>query len=100
MSLELIPPMLGVFGLAIAFVIYAWIAKQKVTNEKVEKIGRQIHIGAMAFMRQEYRIMLIFIVVLAAAIAFSDLGVQYHDCLYSWRGMFCGCWLHWYVYGN
>ena len=76
MSLELIPPMLGVFGLAIAFVIYAWIAKQKVTNEKVEKIGRQIHIGAMAFMRQEYRIMLIFIVVLAAAIAFSDLGVN------------------------
>lgn len=76
MSVELIPPVLGLFGLAMALFIYAGIARLKVTNEKVASIGHQIHIGAMAFMRQEYKILLMFIVVLAGAIAFSDLGVK------------------------
>ena len=76
MPLELVPPLLGVFGLVIAFLIYVMISKQKVSHPKVISIGNQIHIGAMAFMRQEYRILMIFVVVLAALIAFSDLGIN------------------------
>ena len=76
MSLELVPPLLGVFGLVIAFIVYAIIVKQKVTHEKVASIGHQIHIGAMAFMRQEYRILAIFVIVLAVAVGLSDLGTD------------------------
>lgn len=76
MSLNAVPILLGVFGLAIAFFIYAVISKQKVMEGKVTAIGHQIHIGAMAFMRREYTIMLAFIAVLAIIIAFTDLGVN------------------------
>ena len=87
MSLQLVPILLGGFGLAIAFVIYLVIAKQKVTNEKVASIGHQIHIGAMAFMRREYTIMVAFLAVLAVLIAVSDLGI---NTMYAFLlGAFC-----------
>ena len=47
MSLQVIPILLGISGLAIAFFIYALIAKQTVNDPKVASIGKQIHIGAM-----------------------------------------------------
>ena len=87
MSLQALPIILGAVGLAMAFVIYAIIAKQKVTNEKVISIGNQIHIGAMAFMRREYTIMFLFLVVLAVLIGFSALGL---NTMYAFLlGAFC-----------
>lgn len=74
MSLQAVPLLLGLIGLAIAFVIYTVIAKQKVSNPKVASIGHQIHIGAMAFMRREYTILFGFLVVLAILIGVSGLG--------------------------
>jgi len=76
MSLQAVPALLGIMGLAVAFVIYGVIAKQKVSNEKVASIGHQIHIGAMAFMRREYTILITFLAVLAILIGVSDLGVN------------------------
>jgi len=58
MSVQAVPALLGLVGLVIAFVIYGIIAKLKVSDPKVESIGKQIHIGAMAFMRREYTILL------------------------------------------
>ena len=87
MSLQTVPILLGIFGLASAFVIYLVIARQKVTNEKVASIGRQIHIGAMAFMRREYTILAAFLAVLAILIGFSGLGV---NTMYAFLlGAFC-----------
>ncbi|MCL4131693.1 UNVERIFIED_CONTAM: hypothetical protein GTU68_042505 [Idotea baltica] len=76
MSLQSVPILLGVLGLVIAFIIYSVIAKLKVSNEKVASIGAQIHIGAMAFMRREYTIMVAFLAILAILIAISDLGIN------------------------
>jgi len=76
MSLQAVPVILGVLGLVVAFIIYGVIAKQKVSNEKVDSIGRQIHIGAMAFMRREYTILLGFVIVLAIFVGLSDLGIN------------------------
>lgn len=87
MSLQVVPILLGVLGLVIAFVIYSVISKQKVSNEKVAGIGNQIHIGAMAFMRREYTIMGGFLFVLAILIAFSDLGL--HTMYAFLLGAFC-----------
>jgi len=53
MSEQAVPALLGVVGLVVAFVIYGVITKLKVSDPKVDSIGKQIHIGAMAFMRRE-----------------------------------------------
>jgi len=87
MSTQAVPALLGVFGLVIAFVIYGIIVKLKVTDAKVESIGNQIHIGAMAFMRREYTILLAFLVVLAVLIGLSDLGL--HTMISFILGAFC-----------
>jgi len=87
MSLQAVPVILGALGLAISFMIYTVIAKQKVSNDKVASIGNQIHIGAMAFMRREYTILLTFLIVLAVLIALSDLGL--HTMYAFLLGAFC-----------
>ncbi len=76
MSLTTVPIILGAFGLVIAFIIYGVIAKQSVNDAKVASIGHQIHIGAMAFMRREYTILIGFLIVLAILIGLSDLGIN------------------------
>jgi len=87
MSLQAVPALLGVLGLAVAFIIYLMIAKQQVSNEKVASIGHQIHIGAMAFMRREYTILIAFLVVLAILVGLSDLGL--HTMYAFLLGAFC-----------
>ena len=87
MSSNAIPALLGIFGLVAAFVIYGVIAKLKVNDPKVESIGNQIHIGAMAFMRREYTILLAFLAVLAILIGLSDLGI--HTMISFVLGAFC-----------
>ncbi len=76
MSVHAVPALFGVVGLLFAFIIYMSIARTSVNNEKVANIGKQIHIGAMAFMRREYTILFAFVIFLAILIAFSDLGVK------------------------
>ena len=72
----LVVPALGALGLVISFIIYLVIAKQPVNNDKVASIGKQIHIGAMAFMRREYTILVGFLAILAVLIGLSDLGIN------------------------
>jgi len=61
---NLMPPALGVFGLLIVVVIYQWIKKQPGGSGAVQKIGQQIHIGAIVFMKREYKMLSIFALVL------------------------------------
>ena len=61
---NLIPPALGVLGLLIVFFIYQWIKKQPGGSGSVQKIGEQIHIGYIVFMKREYKMLSIFALVL------------------------------------
>ena len=61
---NLIPPALGVLGLLIVFFIYQWIKKQPGGSGAVQKIGEQIHIGSIVFMKREYKMLSIFALVL------------------------------------
>tara|TARA_B100001939_G_scaffold222294_1_gene191295 strand:- start:5067 stop:7052 length:1986 start_codon:yes stop_codon:yes gene_type:complete len=54
------PPVLGVVGLIVAFILYRIVVRQPVENEKVKKIGDAIHLGAMVFMNREYKMLLGF----------------------------------------
>ena len=65
MSLSLIlPPLLGIGGLFVAFQIYKLVMQYSTGNEKVTKIAEEIHKGAMVFMRREYKMLFIFSAVL------------------------------------
>ena len=71
----LLPPLLGAFGLAAAFVIYLLVMKYPDGEDKVKKIGDQIHKGALTFMKTEYTYLLGFIAVLFVLV-FLALGVK------------------------
>ena len=61
---NLIAPALGLLGLLIVFFIYQWIKKQPGGSGAVQKIGEQIHIGSIVFMKREYKMLSMFALVL------------------------------------
>jgi len=75
-DMMLAPPVLGVIGLVVAFVIYRVMSRCEVTDPAVQKIGDQIHLGAMVFMNREYKMLAVFAAVLLAGILLSDLGAD------------------------
>ena len=74
MNISILPPLLGLLGLVAAFVVYLLVMKYPDGEDKVKKIGDQIHTGALAFMKTEYKYLLIFISVLVVLVWFG-LGV-------------------------
>ena len=48
-----IPPLLGVLGLLVALGIYVVVTRFSEGDDNVKKIGDQIHLGAMTFMKTE-----------------------------------------------
>lgn len=70
----------GVIGLGYAGILAYQIKKRKVENEKVNEIGGFIHEGAMAFLHKEYRILTVFVLVVAVVIGISPLGWVQAGC--------------------
>jgi len=58
-------PYIGLGGLVFAAILYWRMIKNPAGSEKMRDISDQIHDGAMAFLRKEYSILLIFVVVVA-----------------------------------
>ncbi len=75
MAFDLImPPIVGLVGLLIAFVIYSVMSKHDAGPDNVQRIADQIHIGAMVFMHREYKMLAAFAGVLVLGIYLSPLG--------------------------
>ena len=72
---SLLPPILGVLGLAAAYYIYRLIKAYPAGEEKVTSIGDQIHLGAMVFMKREFKTLGIFGVILLVLL-FYFLGPE------------------------
>ena len=66
-----IPPLLGVLGLLVALGIYIVVTRFPEGDENVKKIGDQIHLGAMTFMKTEYTYLSIFALVVIVLVWFS-----------------------------
>jgi len=64
-------PVAGIIALIFTYIRSQWVAKQEVGGEKMAKIAGYIADGAMAFLRAEYKILAIFVVIVAIL-----LGVQ------------------------
>ena len=60
----LLPPIIGVLGLFAAKYTYELVKQYPEGEGKVVEIGNQIHLGAMVFMKREYKMLSIFAGVL------------------------------------
>ena len=67
----ILPPVLGLVGLACAFIVYALVKRYAEGEDNVRKIADQIHSGAMVFMRREYLMLALFAGVLLIILFFS-----------------------------
>jgi len=65
----------GILGLIIALMLYKKVNSVKIDNERVAKITVEIQEGAMSFLKAEYKVLSIFIAVVAVALAVG-LGWQ------------------------
>ena len=70
-SLLYLIPLTGVVGLLYTFYRSSWVAKQDPGNEKMQKIASHIAEGAMAFLKAEYKVLIWFVVGVAALLAFT-----------------------------
>jgi K(+)-stimulated pyrophosphate-energized sodium pump len=64
-------PALGVLGLIVMGVKSAWISKQDAGDKTMQELAKHIADGAMAFLKAEWKILSIFVVITAALLAYS-----------------------------
>ncbi|MDH3641009.1 MAG: sodium-translocating pyrophosphatase [Gammaproteobacteria bacterium] len=60
----LIPPVFGIVGLIVAFIVFGLVKRYDEGPDNIRKIGDAIHQGAMVFMRREYTMLAGFAAVL------------------------------------
>lgn len=82
MKVSILIPIIGILGLCMAFWLYSYIGRQDTGNEKMLEICSAISEGAHAFLYAEYKILIIFIVVLFFILGFL-IGEN------SWLTAFC-----------
>jgi K(+)-stimulated pyrophosphate-energized sodium pump len=73
-TLVYILPLFGVVGLIYMAILQSWVVKQDAGNDKMRFISDSIADGAMAFLKAEYRVLSIFVVI--ASILLAILGTQ------------------------
>ena len=73
-NIPLIAAGAGLVGLLIAFMLYMRVNKVEIDNEKVADITTEIQDGAMAFLKAEYRVLGIFVVVVGLLLWFLNGG--------------------------
>ena len=61
----------GLIAMLFSFWKTGWINKQDEGSDRMKKIGKSIADGAMAFLKAEYRVLAIFVVIVACLLAFA-----------------------------
>ena len=62
----------GILALLFSFWKTRWIESQDQGTDKMKVIGESIADGAMAFLKAEYRVLAVFIVVVAIVLGFAN----------------------------
>jgi len=91
-----IPPLLGLVGLLVAMGIYVVVNRFPEGSNEVKKIGDQIHLGAMTFMKTEYLYLTIFTIVVIVLVwmflgqdtAIAVLAGALSSSIAGWIGMY------------
>ena len=95
-SLSFLPPLLGIGGLVVAYMLYGMVMKYPEGEDAIKKIGDQIHEGAMVFMKREYTILLMFLAVqivltfvfLDSKVAIAVIVGALSSSVAGWIGMY------------
>ena len=79
-------PVLGILGLLVMAFKSAWVGKQDAGDANMQELAGHIADGAMAFLKAEWKVLSIFVVITAALLAYSGTihevgGRQIHS---SW----------------
>jgi K(+)-stimulated pyrophosphate-energized sodium pump len=69
-TLLVLVPIFGIIALAFTYWKSAWVSKQDAGTDTMKKIAENIAVGAMAFLRAEYKVLAIFVVCVAVLLAF------------------------------
>ena len=84
-------PFIGLGGFVFALSTYFWIVKQPEGNDKMKEISGLIANGSMTFLKKEYSILVVFIIVVALLLL-NFLGLDTAICyvLGALASMLCG----------
>ena len=69
MSVNFWAPLLGLIGIIFAIILFGYVSKQPYGNERMKEISDMIHEGALAFLKREYSILIIFVIIVAILLA-------------------------------
>ena len=73
----------GFLAMAFAFWKTNWISSQDQGTDRMRSIGQSISEGAMAFLRAEYRVLTIFVVLIATLLGFFNYNSENSSSLIS-----------------
>ena len=61
--------LIGVTGLVACFLTYLGVVRQPAGSQTMQDLAEQIHLGAMAFLKREYTVLLPFLLIVAGLLA-------------------------------
>ncbi len=67
--ISLVVPAFGIIALLYTFWRFAWVSRQEIGTERMERIAKNIADGAIAFLQAEYRVLAIFVLSVAVLLA-------------------------------
>ena len=76
-------PLAGVLALLFTYIRAKWVANQDVGTEKMERISQNIAKGAMAFLKAEYRVLSIFVIIVAILLGLQGATAENSSWLVS-----------------
>ncbi|WP_130863983.1 sodium-translocating pyrophosphatase [Bacilliculturomica massiliensis] len=93
-SMAFVAPVVGIIALIVAYALSSWITKVDEGNDRMKEISGYIREGAMAFLRREYKTMIIVIVVLVVILAIGihpiTAALYLVGALFSVLAGYCG----------
>jgi Na+/H+-translocating membrane pyrophosphatase len=66
-------PILGIIALIFTFIKSAWVTKQDPGTDRMVRIAADINKGAMAFLKAEYSILILFVVLIAGLLTINNV---------------------------
>jgi len=73
-SLIYVIPLTGLSALLYSYLKNNWINKQSTGTEKMTEISQHIREGAIAFLKTEYKVLVLFVIVVALLLALSNFS--------------------------
>ena len=74
-TITMVLPVFGVIALLFTVWKFGWVSKQEVGTDRMGRIAKNIADGAMAFLKAEYKVLSIFVFVVALILIFTASSV-------------------------